>query len=105
MASLTPIFTSVDNKGKVAEGAMDTCIALRTMLIKGGIAFLQAGGGIVFDSEEQAEYDETLHKLEANMRCIAIAEERFAGMQTENGGGRTSVELGTVNGGEGLAVR
>ncbi|MBE7179677.1 MAG: chorismate-binding protein [Terriglobus roseus] len=34
--------------GRVSEGAMDTCIALRTMLVKDGVAYLQAGGGIVF---------------------------------------------------------
>jgi anthranilate synthase component 1 len=43
------------SEGKVEEGAMDTCIALRTMVMKDGVAYLQAGGGIVFDS---VEYDE-----------------------------------------------
>ena len=56
------------------EGAMDTCIALRTMLVKDGVAYLQAGGGIVFDSDEGEEYEETMNKAAANMRCIEQAE-------------------------------
>ncbi|KAF7189800.1 Anthranilate synthase component 1 [Pseudocercospora fuligena] len=60
--------------GEEREGAMDTCIALRTMMTKGGVAYLQAGGGIVFDSDEGEEYEETINKLAANMRCIEQAE-------------------------------
>jgi len=60
--------------GEEEEGAMDTCIALRTMLVKDGVAYLQAGGGIVFDSDPGDEYVETLNKLKANMTCIESAE-------------------------------
>jgi anthranilate synthase component 1 len=60
--------------GTEDEGAMDTCIALRTMVVKDGVAFLQAGGGIVFDSDEGEEYEETINKAAANMRCIEQAE-------------------------------
>ncbi|KAK5112157.1 hypothetical protein LTR62_004500 [Meristemomyces frigidus] len=60
--------------GAEIEGAMDTCIALRTMLVKDGVAYLQAGGGIVFDSDEGEEYEETMNKAAANMRCIEQAE-------------------------------
>ncbi|KAI5370016.1 Putative ADC synthase, anthranilate synthase component I, chorismate-utilizing enzyme [Septoria linicola] len=60
--------------GGESEGAMDTCIALRTMMTKEGVAYLQAGGGIVFDSDEGDEYEETINKLAANMRCIEQAE-------------------------------
>lgn len=60
--------------GEEREGAMDTCIALRTMMTKDGVAYLQAGGGIVFDSDEGDEYEETINKLAANMRCIEQAE-------------------------------
>ncbi|EGP87721.1 unnamed protein product [Zymoseptoria tritici ST99CH_3D1] len=60
--------------GEGKEGAMDTCIALRTMMVKEGVAYLQAGGGIVFDSDEGDEYEETINKLAANMRCIEQAE-------------------------------
>lgn len=68
------------------EGAMDTCIALRTMLVKDGVAYLQAGGGIVFDSDPYEEWVETMNKLGANMQCIASAEERYAGMDGEADG-------------------
>lgn len=53
---------------------MDTCIALRTMLYKDGVAYLQAGGGIVFDSDEYDEYIETMNKMRANNNTIVEAE-------------------------------
>lgn len=68
----------VDADGTEGEGAMDTCIALRTMLVKDKTAYLQAGGGIVFDSDPYDEWKETMNKLEANMQCIRSAEERYA---------------------------
>jgi anthranilate synthase component 1 len=55
--------------------SMDTCIAIRTMTYKDGCVYLQAGGGIVFDSVEEDEYVETLNKLKANMTTIRLAEE------------------------------
>ncbi|KAJ5225739.1 hypothetical protein N7468_006964 [Penicillium chermesinum] len=64
-------------------GAMDTCIALRTMLVKDGVAYLQAGGGIVFDSDPYDEYMETINKLGANIACIRGAEAKYAGLETE----------------------
>lgn len=65
---------AVSGRGEEKEGAMDTCIALRTMMVKDGVAYLQAGGGIVFDSDEGEEYEETINKLSANMRTIEQAE-------------------------------
>ncbi|TPX11285.1 uncharacterized protein E0L32_001103 [Thyridium curvatum] len=59
------------------EGAMDVCIAIRTMLVKDGVAYMQAGGGIVFDSEETPEWEETMNKLAANLRCIEVAERYY----------------------------
>jgi hypothetical protein len=56
------------------ESAMDTCIAIRTMVAKDGVIYLQAGGGIVHDSVEEDEYVETLNKLKANVTCIESAE-------------------------------
>lgn len=53
---------------------MDTCIALRTMMYKDGVAYLQAGGGIVFDSDEYDEYVETMNKMRANNNTIVEAE-------------------------------
>ena len=76
---------SLNEKGEVQqeEGAMDTCIALRTMLVKDGVAYLQAGGGIVFDSDPYEEWVETMNKLGANMQCIAGAEERYVGEEED----------------------
>lgn len=74
-------YGNVDGEGKETEGAMDTCIALRTMLVKDGVAYLQAGGGIVWDSQPEEEWQETMNKLAANIRCIAAAEERYSDME------------------------
>ncbi|AJU42588.1 Trp2p [Saccharomyces cerevisiae YJM1208] len=57
---------------------MDNCIALRTMVYKDGIAYLQAGGGIVYDSDEYDEYVETMNKMMANHSTIVQAEELWA---------------------------
>jgi len=58
------------------SGNMDTCIAIRTMELTGGVAKIQAGAGIVADSDPAAEYDETVKKAAALMRAIDIAEGR-----------------------------
>ena len=55
------------------NGDMDTCITLRTGLIKDGILHIQAGGGIVADSENEAEYDEAINKSRALMRAAEEA--------------------------------
>ncbi len=55
-------------------GALDTCIAIRTMVVKDGYAWLQAGGGIVYDSEPAAEYRESVNKMLALERAIDRAE-------------------------------
>ena len=45
------------------NGNLDFALAIRTMVIKGNEAFIQAGAGIVYDSVPEKEYEETLHKL------------------------------------------
>jgi anthranilate synthase component 1 len=55
-------------------GNMDTAITIRTLLVKDGVAYAQAGGGIVFDSVPETEYYETIHKASALMRAIDEAE-------------------------------
>ncbi len=55
------------------QGDLDTCIALRTAVIKGDRLHIQAGGGVVLDSDAQYEYDETLHKAGALQRAAALA--------------------------------
>ena len=56
-------------------GNMDTAIDIRTLVVKDGIAHAQAGGGIVYDSEPDFEFRETLHKASALMRAIDDAEQ------------------------------
>lgn len=73
--------SSLDGSKIADQGAMDTCIALRTMVVKDGVAYLQAGGGIVFDSVEEDEWIETMNKLGANIRTIEAAEQKYLGMQ------------------------
>ncbi|MCG3179859.1 MAG: Anthranilate synthase component 1 [Phycisphaerae bacterium] len=67
------------------SGNMDTCIALRTMVIAGGKVYVQAGGGIVADSDPPAEYEETMNKAKALLRAIAIAEAGFGGGRQSGG--------------------
>lgn len=81
-------FASADGATEL-PGAMDTCIALRTMVVKDGIAYLQAGGGIVFDSDPYDEYVETLNKLGANIQCIRGAEAKYLSMEKEAVGGNS----------------
>jgi anthranilate synthase component 1 len=57
-------------------GNMDTAIAIRTMVVKDGVAYLQAGGGVVYDSEEEFERLESLQKAGALLRAIEEAEGR-----------------------------
>jgi anthranilate synthase component 1 len=55
-------------------GELDTCIAIRTLWLRDGVAHLQAGGGIVVDSDPAAEHDECLAKLGALEAAIELAE-------------------------------
>jgi len=55
-------------------GNMDTCIALRTLVIQGQTAYIQAGGGIVHDSVPSDEYEETVNKARVLLKAIEIAE-------------------------------
>ena len=57
------------------SGNMDTCINIRTIVIKGRQAYIQAGAGIVADSVPEREYDETCNKARAMMRAIEMAEQ------------------------------
>jgi anthranilate synthase component 1 len=55
-------------------GNMDTCIALRTMVVQGQTAYVQAGAGLVADSDPEAEYQETVNKAKGLLRALEIAE-------------------------------
>jgi anthranilate synthase component 1 len=56
------------------QGELDTCIAIRTLVLHDGVAYLQAGGGIVADSDPADEHQECLNKLAALERAIELAE-------------------------------
>ena len=56
-------------------GNLDTCITIRSILIKDGKAYVQAGAGIVADSDPEKEYVETLNKAQAIFSAIQLAEE------------------------------
>jgi len=59
------------------SGNMDTAISIRTTVVKDGVAHVQAGGGIVYDSTPEMEYMETLHKASAIMTAIDQAEQEI----------------------------
>ena len=61
------------------NGSMDTCIALRTIVMAGGVARMQAGAGIVADSDPTAEHRECLAKLAALEAAIDLAEREYSG--------------------------
>ncbi|HEY5048672.1 MAG TPA: anthranilate synthase component I [Rhizomicrobium sp.] len=56
-----------------ANGTMDTCIVLRTALVKDGVMYVQAGGGVVADSDPEAEYEESVNKAKALMMAAEEA--------------------------------
>ena len=55
------------------SGNLNSCIAIRTMLARGGKAYLQVGGGIVADSDPEREWDETMNKAGALLRAVEEA--------------------------------
>ena len=56
-------------------GNMDTAITIRTIVLKDGVAYVQAGAGIVADSVPESEYQETLNKARALMKALEMAEQ------------------------------
>jgi anthranilate synthase component 1 len=56
------------------SGNMDTCIAIRTLVLENGVATIQAGAGIVADSVPEREFDETVNKAKVLVKAIEIAE-------------------------------
>jgi len=59
-------------------GDLDTCICIRTVIVKDGVAYVQAGAGIVADSEPAKEFEETQNKAAALLRAVESAHEEFA---------------------------
>ena len=60
------------------SGDLDTCICIRTVIVKDGVAYLQAGAGIVADSDPATEFEETQNKAAALLRAVELAHEEFA---------------------------
>jgi len=58
-------------------GNMDTCIALRTIVMQGQTAYVQAGAGLVADSVPESEYEETLSKAKGLLKAIEVAERQL----------------------------
>jgi anthranilate synthase component 1 len=56
------------------NGNADHCITIRTALVKDGMAYVQAGGGWVNDSDPESEFDETVNKSKAMRKAISLAE-------------------------------
>ena len=69
-----------------ANGTMDTCIGLRTALVKDGTMYVQAGAGVVADSVPEAEYEETRQKARALVRAAEEAVRFAAGKGGANAG-------------------
>jgi anthranilate synthase component 1 len=59
------------------SGNMDTCIALRTIVVQGRKAYVQVGAGIVADSQPSSEYQETLNKARGPLKAIELTERRL----------------------------
>jgi anthranilate synthase component 1 len=57
------------------DGSLDSCIALRTCLLKDGRAYVQAGAGVVADSDPTSEYEETVNKARGMLRALQRAKE------------------------------
>ncbi len=51
---------------------MDTCIAIRTFVVNGEMCYLQAGAGIVYDSDPEREYNESINKMKANLEALQL---------------------------------
>src|ERR1043165_3550790 len=58
-------------------GDMDTCIALRTIVWRNGSFDVQAGAGVVADSDPASEFEETMNKAKAMLKAVQLAEEGF----------------------------
>ncbi|MDP6721097.1 MAG: chorismate-binding protein, partial [Pirellulaceae bacterium] len=64
------------------DGSVDSCIVLRTAVVKDGTMHVQAGAGIVADSDPTSEYQETLSKARGLLKAIEITEARAGGTST-----------------------
>ena len=84
-------------------GNMDTCIALRTIVIHDDTAYVQAGAGLVADSVPENEWNETLNKARGLLKAIELAEGRGGVTRTQNWVGAVRVIAATLNNEKGTA--
>ncbi|WFA03481.1 anthranilate synthase component I [Bacillus sp. HSf4] len=73
------------------DGNIDSCITIRTMSVKDGVASIQAGAGIVADSVPENEWEETCNKAGALLKTIQIAEDMF--LEKEEDGNERTAEI------------
>ena len=66
--------TPAPSATSTSPGNLDCCIAIRTIVLRDGVAQVQAGGGIVADSDPATEYDETRNKARALLRALELAQ-------------------------------
>ncbi len=71
-------------------GNMDTCIALRTLVVQGSKAYVQVGAGIVADSQATSEYQETLNKARGLLKAVDITERRMRERAAAGQGGQSA---------------
>jgi anthranilate synthase component 1 len=64
-------------------GDLDTCICIRTVIVKDGMAYIQAGAGIVADSSPAREFEETQNKAAALLAAVDLAQREFAGLPVD----------------------
>jgi anthranilate synthase component 1 len=82
-------------------GNLDSCIALRTMVVKNGMAYVQAGGGVVADSMPIGEYQETLNKSRALLAALEAAHLNKSGaVAVTTRGRKAGGAIGRRGGGE-----
>jgi len=78
------------------NGDLEVAITIRTMVIKDGQAHVQAGGGVVADSDPTAEYEETLHKARAALTAVAaVTPERIGERVAETVAVRERASVGS----------
>jgi len=84
------------------DGNADSAICIRTLAIRGGVASVQAGGGIVYDSQPEAEYQETLNKAAAVLRALEAVE--AASASTASNGGPDCSDAARPDGDSGVGA-
>ncbi|SDE71235.1 anthranilate synthase component 1 [Paenibacillus sp. cl6col] len=86
------------------NGNMDSCITIRTIIFRGGHAYVQAGAGVVWDSVPEMEYEETINKAKALLLAIRMTEEMFSREGDAEGQEDSVNESKLTNAAEGSAV-